>query len=320
MINENLVEQTGHEMNIFPNQEMFFPESSSIQFETASSINIISLSTLTEEELWVLKEEGNREAFVCLYNLYGKYLRKFVEKKYSKYFIRNSSIKEDLVQEAQIGMIKAIERYNPSYNVLFITYLTFWVKESVLKFINENLRTVKFGRRMNDTLYQYLRFFNQYYAQNGFSPSDEVICENLSINMDYLIQVKVAEVFYTSCEVYDENDNAFDNVINSSTLFSGDSLGLSAFYEYENFECKSKFFTDFKEYFFKTYPSKEKERDFEIFLHRFPLLENYEQLLLIEVGEKFGISSERVRQIEAKCLQFLKRNPRLMNLLIESVE
>ena len=93
---------------------------------------------------------------------------------------------EDLMQEAFIGLRKAVDFYDPNMNIKFATYLTFWIKQIVSRYIRNNGKLIRMPVYCYDLLYKRNRFISEYRGQFGQDPSDQQIAAELDISINRL--------------------------------------------------------------------------------------------------------------------------------------
>jgi RNA polymerase primary sigma factor len=293
--------------------------------EISSFINSVSYSvakqyfeTLTEEELWNLRETNCSHVFTYLFEKNYGLAYHIVRRKYRR-FIRDASYEDEMIQEASIGLIRAIEKFNLSFQTKFSTYAGFWIMQRVQRFLSLQERIVSPGPNKMTLLFRYRRFLAKYEKQNGVLPSDEIICDFLRISKKILLRLKSLLKWYAEGDLY--FSESISNNGNNSEQWGVDSvLGAddSCFDCFESLHDRENFVEIFRNFYFTNCKDKYKERNFDIFLQRTGL-SGEEEITLEELGIKYKITRERVRQIEGNVIFFLKNNPVVWEVFLECV-
>lgn len=150
----------------------------------------MSKTTLDNEELVKLIQNGNDQNGCYMMQLWKRNLvliRKTAEK-YQKY-----DNMQDLMQEAFIGLKKAVEEYKPGYETKFMTYALFWIKAEISKYIRENGSMIRFPSHFISKLTRKKRFIQEYRCEFGEDPSDQQIADALDISVDKLKELEQRE-------------------------------------------------------------------------------------------------------------------------------
>lgn len=203
----------------------------------------------------------------------------------------------DLIQEGNIGLMKAVSNYNPEKGAKLSYYASWWIKSYILKFILDNFRLIKIGT----TAEQKKLFYNlvrekEKLASQGIEPSPKLISENLGVSEKSVIEMD-HRLSSSGMEV--SIDTPLDDSGSSSTIASlieGENTPIDE--SLANMESVELLQENLKEFL-----KDLKERDREIFKKRL-LSEVPESLQSIADG--YGVSRERIRQIEARLLEKLK--------------
>lgn len=200
----------------------------------------------------------------------------------------------DLIQEGNAGLMQAVKKYNPYKGVKLSSYAAWWIRAYILRHIMENKSQVKIGT----TAAQRKLFFNlRKEAEKLLAEYDHVDTKLLAANLD----VKEKEVIEMQkrlgspdvsfdAPLGDNDDHTRGSVIAADIIGADDVLAAE--------EIK-KLFAEHLEEFKKTL----KERDLEVFNLR---MMSEDPITLQDIGDRYGISRERARQIEARILQKLK--------------
>jgi RNA polymerase primary sigma factor len=210
----------------------------------------------------------------------------------------------DLVQEGNIGLLKAIEKYNWRLGYRFSTYATWWIKQCVLKALNEQHRVIRVPTHMTDLVKRVSRAREELMGQNGYEPSPVEIAENLGVNVAVVNKVWTVAQGTISLEtpIGSEDDSTLANVIEDQNSFS--SFDHIAEVDTQN---------AVNQVLGQLSPKEER-----VVRMRFGLGVDSE-CTLEDIGNRFGVTRERVRQIEQKALEKLKE-PDLAKQMLAAFE
>jgi RNA polymerase primary sigma factor len=198
----------------------------------------------------------------------------------------------DLISEGNIGLMKAVERFDPAKGGKLSTYGSWWIKQSIKRALANQSKTIRLPVHLVDKISKMRRTAMRLQEEFGREPTDEELGEELGITASRVTQMRMAAIRPASLDapIGDEDSNNFAEVVEDE----------SADTPYEQLEEKTV--TRMLQEMVKTLD----HREATILRARFGL-DGGPQRTLEEVGEKFGVTRERVRQIQNIALKKLRR-------------
>ena len=207
---------------------------------------------------------------------------------FQKYWTNNFL---DLVQEGNIGLIKAINKFEPSRGIKFSYYATFWIRAYILKFIMDNWRLVKLGTtQAQRKLFYKLNKEKKLLEAQGIKPECSLLAKRLDVRENDIIEM---EQRFNNSDISFESPVSPDSTMEHKDLLAQEGPSVEEIASKREIIEKVKFFIDKQKDSFC-------EREKVILEDR--LLQD-DSRSLKNIAEQFDISRERIRQIEARLLK-----------------
>ena len=197
----------------------------------------------------------------------------------------------DLIQEGNLGLMKAAEKFEPDRGFKFSTYATWWIRQSITRAIADQARTIRIPVHMVETINKLIRISRQLLQDKGREPLPEEIAEKMDIPVERVREImKIAqEPVSLETPIGEEEDSHLGDFIEDSEAVAPDDAASFILLK-EQIEDVFSCLTD---------------RERKVLYLRFGLKDGRPRTLE-EVGQHFNVTRERIRQIEGKALSKLR--------------
>ncbi len=259
----------------------------------AQDISSISVMTKEEEQQIIPKIINNDDVD-------GKARQRLIEGnlrlviKIARHYDSYGMDLDDLINEGNIGLMQAIDKYDPSKGTKFSTYASFWIKQKVIRALANKSRTIRLPVCMTQDFNKILKYMEEYEAEHDCQPDNETVADALGLAVSRVEAAKdhfenYGMVHLDAISGDEDSDRSYEQVIEDAHSVSP----FEALASLNEDECIKKFLNELP------------ERERKIVQHRFGL-DTGKKKTLEAIGEELQLTKERIRQLEKLALKKLK--------------
>ena len=293
-VDDGLVLKTNGEIDVDATVPKSLPTDDAVRMYLKEIGKVPLLTGAEERELAIRMEQGDEEAKkkLCESNL------RLVVSIAKRYLNRGLSFL-DLIQEGNLGLIKAVDKFDYTKGYKFSTYATWWIRQAITRSIADQARTIRIPVHMVETINKVIRISRQLLQELGREPTSEEIAKEMGITVEKVREIKKISQDPVSLEtpIGEEEDSHLGDFIPDDDVPA---------------PVEAAAYSMLKEQLMEVLDTLS-DREKKVLMLRFGL-EDGRPRTLEEVGKEFNVTRERIRQIEAKALRKLRHPSRSKKL------
>ena len=293
-VDDGLVLKTNGEIDVDATVPKSLPTDDAVRMYLKEIGKVPLLTGAEERELAIRMEQGDEEAKkkLCESNL------RLVVSIAKRYLNRGLSFL-DLIQEGNLGLIKAVDKFDYTKGYKFSTYATWWIRQAITRSIADQARTIRIPVHMVETINKLIRISRQLLQELGREPTSEEIAKEMGITVEKVREIKKISQDPVSLEtpIGEEEDSHLGDFIPDDDVPA---------------PVEAAAYSMLKEQLMEVLDTLS-DREKKVLMLRFGL-EDGRPPTLEEVGKEFNVTRERIRQIEAKALRKLRHPSRSKKL------
>ena len=293
-VDDGLVLKTNGEIDVDATVPKSLPTDDAVRMYLKEIGKVPLLTGAEERELAIRMEQGDEEAKkkLCESNL------RLVVSIAKRYLNRGLSFL-DLIQEGNLGLIKAVDKFDYTKGYKFSTYATWWIRQAITRSIADQARTIRIPVHMVETINKLIRISRQLLQELGREPTSEEIAKEMGITVEKVREIKKISQEPVSLEtpIGEEEDSHLGDFIPDDDVPA---------------PVEAAAYSMLKEQLMEVLDTLS-DREKKVLMLRFGL-EDGRPRTLEEVGKEFNVTRERIRQIEAKALRKLRHPSRSKKL------
>lgn len=250
-------------------------------------IGKIPLLTASEEVILAKRIENKEKEAVQLLITANLRLVVSIAKKYAKSGLELL----DLIQEGNMGLMRAVEKFDYHKGFKFSTYATWWIRQAITRAIADQARTIRIPVHMIETINKFNKVVSTLTTKFGRKPTDNEIAKEMEIEIEKIEEIRKISQNPSSLAtpIGDEKDSELQDIIADDWSQSPEEFATIEYLKNQMHDILNSL----------------QDREKRVLALRFGLEDGVTRTLE-EVGKEFGVTRERIRQIEAKALKKLK--------------
>lgn len=291
---EDLLKDNFADITMFPNVD----DPVKMYLKDIGKVPLLSMEEEKEYAQRAMRGDEYAKSMLCESNL------RLVVSVAKRYVGKTSMSFLDLIQEGNLGLLKAVEKFDYTKGFKFSTYATWWIRQAITRAMADQSRTIRIPVHMVETINKYVKVTRMLMQKFGREPTIEEIAAEMGLSVAKVLEIKRTSQDPISLEtpMGEEDDGKMADIIEDETSQSPMESASQSLLR-EQLLAVIDTLTP---------------REQEVIRQRYGLMDG-KQKTLEEVGKEFSVTRERIRQIEAKALRKLK-HPNRSKRLADFVE